>query len=125
LQEVAIVGKKKGQAEVKKGPRRRSRLLVPGLIVGVVSAGLAWNWVGTRSEGRAPTHGPSVPDGYMRRETRTPLSPALFVGKTARSYQVANEIPDVLDQIYCYCECDKHMGHRSLLSCFTDTHGAT
>lgn len=62
--------------------------------------------------------------GYIRREKKPVLSPALFVGQTARAYRIAQEIPDVLDQLYCYCECDRHLGHKSLLSCFTDDHGA-
>jgi hypothetical protein len=53
-----------------------------------------------------------------------PLSPALFVGKIETAYQVAQDTPDVLDQLYCYCQCDKHSGHRSLLSCYTDNHAA-
>jgi hypothetical protein len=33
--------------------------------------------------------------------------------------------PDVLDQLYCYCHCDRPpFLHKSLLSCFTDRHGA-
>jgi hypothetical protein len=60
-----------------------------------------------------------------RRETRSTLDPALFVGKAARAHRIARDIPDVLDQLYCYCECDKHVGHKSLLSCFTDGHAAT
>lgn len=60
-----------------------------------------------------------------RRETRPMLDPALFVGKAALAHEVAREIPDVLDQLYCYCYCDKHMGHKSLLSCYTDGHAAT
>jgi hypothetical protein len=66
----------------------------------------------------------SAPSAYVRREKKPPLSPALFVGQTAAAYRVANDIPDILDQLYCYCECDKHLGHKSLLSCFTDDHGA-
>jgi hypothetical protein len=61
---------------------------------------------------------------YIRRETKSILSPALFVGKTASAYRVAQEIPDVLDHLYCYCHCDKSIGHVTLLSCFTDTHAA-
>jgi len=60
-----------------------------------------------------------------RRETRPTLNPALFVGKAALAHQVAREIPDVLDQLYCYCYCDRHLGHKSLLSCYTDGHAAT
>jgi hypothetical protein len=59
------------------------------------------------------------------RETRPTLDPALFVGKAAASHRVAREIPDVLDQLYCYCRCDKHLAHKSLLSCYTDGHAAT
>ena len=61
---------------------------------------------------------------HVRRETKNTLSPAQFVGKTAIAYQLAPEIPDVLDQLYCYCYCDKSIGHLSLLSCYTDTHAA-
>jgi hypothetical protein len=60
-----------------------------------------------------------------RRETRPTLDPARFVGKAALAHRVAREIPDVLDQLYCYCECDKRAGHKSLLSCYTDGHAAT
>lgn len=68
----------------------------------------------------------STPIAQMAlRETRPTLDPALFVGKAAASHRVAREIPDVLDQLYCYCRCDKHLGHKSLLSCYTDGHAAT
>jgi hypothetical protein len=60
-----------------------------------------------------------------RRETRPTLDPARFVGKAAVTHQIARDIPDVLDELYCYCECDKSVGHRSLLSCYTDGHAAT
>lgn len=60
-----------------------------------------------------------------RRETRPTLDPARFVGKPATAHRVARDIPDVLDALYCYCECDKSAGHRSLLSCYTDGHAAT
>ena len=60
-----------------------------------------------------------------RRETRPTLDPALFVGKPATAHRAAREIPDVLDALYCYCGCDKHAGHKSLLSCYTDGHAVT
>jgi hypothetical protein len=72
-------------------------------------------------------HGsPAVTPGQrMRRETRPTLSPALFVGKAATTHQIAQDIPDILDQLYCYCGCDKTSGHKSLLSCYTDGHAPT
>ncbi len=57
-------------------------------------------------------------------EDRPTLSPAYFVGKQARSYRIAKEIPEIIDSLYCYCECKKHFGHRSLLSCFVDLHAS-
>ena len=62
---------------------------------------------------------------WARRETRPTLDPALFSGKAALAYQVAREMPDVLDQVRCYCACDAEYGHVSLLSCYTDGHAAT
>jgi hypothetical protein len=41
-----------------------------------------------------------------------------------RVYAMAEEIPEVLDGIYCYCECSKHSGHYSLLECYESDHGA-
>jgi hypothetical protein len=67
----------------------------------------------------------SAVQAAARRESRPTLDPALFVGKARLAHQVAREIPDTLDQLYCYCECDKHLGHKSLLSCYTDGHAAT
>lgn len=39
-------------------------------------------------------------------------------------YDQAREIPDVLDGLFCYCDCAEHFGHRSLLTCFESDHGA-
>lgn len=55
-------------------------------------------------------------------ETRPTLDPTQFTGKISQAYQVAREIPQVLDQIYCYCECQENYGHKSLLSCYVDLH---
>jgi hypothetical protein len=71
------------------------------------------------------SHAIAAAAGAARRETRPTLDPARFVGKAKVSHQVARDIPDVLDQLYCYCACDKHLGHKSLLSCYTDGHAAT
>lgn len=57
-------------------------------------------------------------------ETRETLPPYYFTGETAEAYKVALELPEVLDSLYCYCDCEKHMGHKSLLTCFVDQHGA-
>jgi hypothetical protein len=40
-----------------------------------------------------------------------------------RAYELAAKIPNVLNQMPCYCYCER-MGHNSLHSCFESTHGA-
>ncbi|HBG45602.1 MAG TPA: hypothetical protein DDW94_01270 [Deltaproteobacteria bacterium] len=57
-------------------------------------------------------------------ETRPTLPASNFTGETAAAYQAAAEVPEVLDGLYCYCDCEKNFGHKSLLSCFVDEHGA-
>ena len=40
------------------------------------------------------------------------------------AYELAAKIPAVIYQQPCYCYCDRGMGHTSLHSCFSGTHGA-
>jgi len=40
------------------------------------------------------------------------------------AYELAAKIPKVIYQQPCYCYCDRGMGHSSLHSCFSGTHGA-
>jgi len=42
----------------------------------------------------------------------------------AEAYAVARQIPQVLDGLYCHCDCSKHFGHRSLLTCFQSEHAS-
>jgi len=96
------------------------------LAIIALSVGVALVW-----RGEAPPAAPAISlspatsSTAARRETRPTLDPARFVGKAAAAHRVAREIPDVLDQLYCYCACDKHQGHKSLLSCYADGHVAT
>ena len=55
----------------------------------------------------------------------TPLPADRFQGRVREAYKAAAEIPDVLAGVRCYCGCDKSQGHRNLLDCFVDDHGAT
>jgi len=58
-------------------------------------------------------------------ETRPVLNPSLFAGMARKAYATAQEYPKLFDQFYCYCGCDNPpLKHKSLLSCFTDRHGA-
>ena len=57
-------------------------------------------------------------------ETRPTLSPVAFIGNVARAYNVARKNRELLDSMYCYCNCKVNFGHKSLLSCFADKHAA-
>jgi hypothetical protein len=96
----------------------------------LVISSLGFAFLGGAEAPAGPATSPSlfatpVAHHVARRETRATLDPALFVDKAAAAHKVAREIPEVLDQLYCYCQCDKHMGHKSLLSCYIDGHAAT
>jgi hypothetical protein len=110
------------------GPRARfvsRRRLLAAAVLGLPAIGggalVRWTWGGSeQSPGR-----PDADRNIRRRETRPTLDPARFNGKAARAHQVARDIPDVLDQLHCYCGCDRSVGHVSLLSCYTDNHAVT
>ncbi len=86
-----------------------------------VGGGLIWRtWGAAEHSDAAPVGG-----GVRRRETRPTLDPARFTGKPAQAFRVAREIPDVIDQIHCYCGCDREAAHVSLLSCYVDGHAVT
>ncbi len=50
------------------------------------------------------------------------LDPNLIKGKDRQGYQIAKEIPEILAQLPCFCDCEA-IGHESLLDCFIDRHG--
>jgi hypothetical protein len=53
------------------------------------------------------------------------LDPKQFPDALNRNvYALAAKIRPVLYQQPCYCYCDRHEGHKSLLDCFVGTHGA-
>src|SRR5579862_7846731 len=53
------------------------------------------------------------------------LDPNRFPDALNRNvYALAAKIRPVLYQQPCYCYCDRHAGHKSLLDCFVGTHGA-
>lgn len=51
------------------------------------------------------------------------VSPGAFSGEVRAAYKAANAIPEILDQMFCYCGCDITDGHCSLLDCYLSNHG--
>lgn len=64
-------------------------------------------------------------ESLRRGEIRATLNPGLFMDARVKSaYQLAKDIPSILDSIYCYCFCEGSFKHKSLLSCYVDNHAA-
>jgi hypothetical protein len=74
------------------------------------------------AEGNAAAH-PTPRPGV----TAVQVLPVSFVPRTpgsAEAYAAARDAAATLDGVYCHCDCSKHAGHRSLLTCFESDHGA-
>ncbi|HHN63898.1 MAG TPA: hypothetical protein ENK09_00860 [Nitrospirae bacterium] len=109
---------KKGKAVKKKKDSKMGWIVV--VVVAVVLAFL-FSGVSPFGKSEGKTKSFYVKGG----ETRPTLEPSLFTGMTRAAYAAAREYPQVLDQVYCYCNCDQPpFNHVSLLSCFVDNHGA-
>lgn len=73
----------------------------------------------------AQAHAAENVESLRRGEARATLDPDRFADPATRqAYRIARDIPWVLDSIVCYCSCERSAGHKSLLSCFVDTHAA-
>lgn len=91
--------------------------LVLGIAAVAIMAGIAW----TSLRG---TNGP-VDDSPAVDKSAGVLSPTIFNDdKTRAAYQVAKDIPEVLEQLPCFCGCMTSFGHKNNLFCFKDQHGS-
>ena len=57
-------------------------------------------------------------------EPKSVLPAGQFFGQAAVGYQAAQQCPEIVAKLFCYCGCDLSDEHTSLLDCFTSTHGA-
>lgn len=110
-----------------KSPKKKNLIVI---ILVLLIAALVAVGVGLKLSSKKSSDKPvsADDDSSLRRgETRPTLSPAQFSHpKIAEAYQIAKDIPHVLDALYCYCFCDrKPLYHKSVLSCFVDMHAAS
>ncbi len=106
--------------------KQKNKKVMPAVIL-ILIIGLAGGYILSCSSGDSDisVNGHRhMSRGWKGNETKSLLSPSLFFGKVASTYKIAHEIPDVLDQLYCYCYCEKNFEHKSLLSCYTDSHAS-
>ncbi len=70
---------------------------------------------------------PQKDTSLRKGEARQTLDPSgTSDPKIKAAYQAAKDIPWVLDSIYCHCKCKENPAfrHKSLLSCYVDSHAA-
>jgi len=95
----------------------------PWVVAGAAAVALAGVVFLTRPQA---AHGSIHPDARPG-ITAAKVLPESFVphnpGAT-EAYAAARQSAATLDALYCHCDCSKHAGHRSLLTCFETTHGA-
>lgn len=106
---------------------KRSKVPLLAMIAGgvLVLAGAYFLYQGGKSPAPSPERAELKKGNINLQENRPTLSPAMFSGKVRKAYEIAREIPEVLDQLYCYCRCRENFGHKNLLSCYVDTHAST
>jgi hypothetical protein len=107
--------------------KKRSKYPLLAMIAGavLVLAGVYFFYQGEKSPTPSPELTELKKENINLQEKRPTLSPAMFSGKVRKAYEIAREIPEVLDQLYCYCRCRENFGHKNLLSCYVDTHAST
>jgi hypothetical protein len=113
---------KSPKRSMEKTKKRRTYpfLLVGGIILVAIIFFVLWEHVPFIGTGGKKGKSFSVRGG----ETRPVLDPMLFTGLAREAYAAAKKYPEVMDQVFCYCKCDEPpFNHKSLLSCFVDTHG--
>jgi len=92
---------------------------LPWIISGVAVLGLLLLLSFPR-RGDASSH-PTPRPGITSANVLPPMAVGSAQGAAA-AYAVARQVPQVLDGIYCHCDCSKHLNHRSLLTCFETDH---
>jgi uncharacterized protein with PCYCGC motif len=94
---------------------------LPWIIAGLAGAASVGLLGTKRASGRVvhPDPRPGVTAEWVLPPSTVPNTPG-----AADAYAAARSAPHVLDGIHCYCECAKHSGHRSLLTCFESDHGS-
>ena len=93
--------------------------LILGIVAITVLAGIGWVYLRDTREANDQTA------EYSAALSAEVLSPTIFNDeKTRAAYQVAKEIPEVLEQLPCFCGCLTSFGHKNNLFCFKDQHGS-
>lgn len=98
-----------------------SQAKLPWIVAGAAAVALVGLLVASRSgpAARHPDPRPGITAALVLPPEVVPNWPG-----AREAYAAARSAPGVLDGVYCHCDCAKHFGHRSLLTCFESDHGS-
>jgi len=115
---------KKRKADEKNNKNTKNIVIVISVLIVVLFVGVGLQLKSTSKE--TSDLAPLIDNSLRRGEMRPTLPPSMFSDPLiAEAYQLAKDIPHVLDSLICYCLCDRPpFNHKSLLSCYVDEHGA-
>ena len=92
----------------------------PWLVAGAAAVALvAVLFAAQPAAGAHPDPRPGITAERVLSEVAIPRTPG-----SLEAYAAARAAAGTLDGVYCHCDCSKHAGHRSLLTCFESDHGA-
>jgi hypothetical protein len=113
---------RKGQSK----PAKSNKIHVLIVVVAILAIGGYFfyrnNLQVRATQGEVSSHSPASTASLRGGERRPTLRPSLFTGKIARAYAIAEENAELIDSLYCYCNCKPNFGHKSLLTCYVDRH---
>ena len=138
----------KGNRPQKRSKSRKKSSVWQVIVALLVVAGLASSWFlmsrdvspSPQSGGGTETEASSQPlpsslrnrmvlPAQPRQPRPVTLNPASFASdpnpEIYQAYKAAKDVPEVLEQMPCYCGCFATAGHRNNLDCYADNHGAT
>ena len=64
------------------------------------------------------------PDAEALAMTIMPATSFAGSPDVAEAYDIARQIPQALDGLYCHCHCKESLRHRSLATCFQSEHAS-
>ena len=97
--------------------RKNLPWVITGVAVIILGGILVAQRIGTAGAGH-PDPRPDVSGASVMPASNWNYEPII------RAYAAAAQYPQVMEGLYCHCQCKEHFNHRSLLTCFESEHGS-
>lgn len=116
------MAKERNRAARRHRPRKKGLSWLPWAVAGLALVGIVALVSPHKSGSRHPA---PRPDAATTQASKIVPS-AKYAGypRIQEVYREVALVPQVVDGIYCYCGCERNMGHYSLLDCYKSDHAA-